>query len=84
MPTIEVTIGRLKEAQKRQIARGIGQALIDAGIPKSSIRIIFRHISREDVAVENGTFPYWPEETDEPRSAGPAARRAAPSPPQEV
>jgi len=62
MPTIEVTIGRLREGQKRQIARGIAQALIDAGIPRESIRIIFRHIGREDVAIEDGRFPYWSEE----------------------
>lgn len=65
MPTIEVTIGRLREEQKRQIARGIAQALMDAGIPQGSIRIIFRHIGREDVAVEDGRFPYWPEENSE-------------------
>jgi phenylpyruvate tautomerase PptA (4-oxalocrotonate tautomerase family) len=44
MPTTEVTIRRLREAQKRQIARGIARALIDAGIPRESIRIIFRRI----------------------------------------
>ena len=65
MPTIEVTIGRLREEQKRQIARGIAHALIEAGIPQESIRIIFRHIGPEDVAVEDGRFPYWPEETSE-------------------
>lgn len=61
MPTVEVTIGRLREAQKRQIAQGIGRALIEAGIPRESIRIIFRHIGPEDVAVEDGRFPYWSE-----------------------
>jgi phenylpyruvate tautomerase PptA (4-oxalocrotonate tautomerase family) len=66
MPTIEVTIGRLREEQKRQIARGIAGVLMDAGIPRESIRIIFRHVSREDVAVEDGRFPYWPEESDAP------------------
>jgi phenylpyruvate tautomerase PptA (4-oxalocrotonate tautomerase family) len=70
MPTVEVTIGRLGETQKRQIAKGIAQALIDAGIPEVSIRIIFRHIDSHDVAVGAGTFPYWPEEEEpsEPRT----------------
>jgi phenylpyruvate tautomerase PptA (4-oxalocrotonate tautomerase family) len=62
MPTVELTIGRLREAQKRQIAKGIAQALIDAGIPEASIRIIFRHIDAHDVAVGDGTFPYWPQQ----------------------
>lgn len=69
MPTVEITIGRLEEATKRAIARGIARTLIQAGIPKASIRIIFRHINREDVAVDNGTFPYWPEQEEREHSS---------------
>ena len=75
MPTVEITIGRLREAQKRQIARGVARALIDAGIPDGSIRIIFRHISREDVAIEDGRFPYWPEEADKTSESARAYER---------
>jgi phenylpyruvate tautomerase PptA (4-oxalocrotonate tautomerase family) len=66
MPTVEVTIGRLREPQKRQIAKGIARALMDAGIPEASIRIIFRHIDAHDVAVGDGHFPYWPEAATDP------------------
>jgi phenylpyruvate tautomerase PptA (4-oxalocrotonate tautomerase family) len=69
MPTVEVTIGRLREQQKRQIAKGIAHTLIEAGIPQTSIRIIFRHIDAHDVAVGDGSFPYWPEEADDPTEA---------------
>ena len=75
MPTVEITIGRLREAQKRQIARGVARALIDAGIPQGSIRIIFRHIGREDVAIEDGRFPYWPEEGDKTPDGAPSSER---------
>ena len=72
MPTVEITIGRLREPQKRQIAKGVAHALIDAGIPQASIRIIFRHIDAHDVANGDGTFPYWPQHADSPEATGQA------------
>ena len=75
MPTVEITIGRIRQAQKRAIARGVARALIDAGIPDTSIRIIFRHIGPEDVAVEDGRFPYWPEEGEKASNQAPDSQR---------
>lgn len=74
MPTVEITIGEIPERQKRQIARGVARALIESGIPDQSIRIIFRHIGREDVAIEDGRFPYWPEDRDEAPKTGPESQ----------
>lgn len=61
MPLIELTIGRLTEQQKRQIARGFSRVLVENGQPQEAITLIFRHVTGQDVAVKDGTFPYWPE-----------------------
>jgi phenylpyruvate tautomerase PptA (4-oxalocrotonate tautomerase family) len=65
MPTIEITIGRLEDNQKRQIAKGISKVLTDNGIPEKAITIIFRHVSGKDVAKGGGYFPYWPDNNSE-------------------
>lgn len=71
MPTIEVTIGRLDESRKRPLAASIAQAFIGVGTPKELIKIIFRHIAGQDLALADGSFPFWPKEGEElnPRPA---------------
>lgn len=61
MPLVEITIGQLKDEQKRAIAKGISQVLTDAGQPEEAITILFRHVTGKDVAKGGGEFPYWPE-----------------------
>lgn len=61
MPIVDITIGTLKDEQRRQIAKGISQTLTEAGIAEDAITIIFRHVTGKDVAKGGGVFPYWPE-----------------------
>jgi phenylpyruvate tautomerase PptA (4-oxalocrotonate tautomerase family) len=61
MPVIDITIGSLKDDQKRKIASGISRVLTDEGIPEDAITILFRHVTGKDVAKGGGVFPYWPE-----------------------
>lgn len=62
MPVIDITIGPLKDQQKRDIARGISRVLTEAGVPEETITILFRHVTGKDVAKGGGEFPYWPEQ----------------------
>lgn len=63
MPVIDITIGPLKDQQKRDIATGISRVLTDAGVPEEAITILFRHVTGKDVARGGGEFPYWPEQS---------------------
>lgn len=54
----EVTGGGLDDAQKRQLAVGIGGALIEAGVPEEAITVVFRPVDPRDVAVGRGRSPF--------------------------
>ncbi len=53
----EVT-GELTGPQKRQIAKGIGEALVDSGVPEDVITVIFRPVDPADVHVGRGESPF--------------------------
>jgi phenylpyruvate tautomerase PptA (4-oxalocrotonate tautomerase family) len=57
---VEITIGKLDEADTRRIAAGVAEALARAGIPADQISIHFRHHSGRDVAEARGVFPFRP------------------------
>lgn len=61
MPVIDITIGTLKDQQRRDIAKGISKVLTDNGIAEDAIVILFRNVTGKDVAKGGGYFPYWPE-----------------------
>lgn len=60
MPVIDITIGRLDDQQKQNIAKGISDVLVQNGISVEVITILFRHVGGKDVALGGGFFPYWP------------------------
>jgi phenylpyruvate tautomerase PptA (4-oxalocrotonate tautomerase family) len=58
---VDVTIGVLDEAQRRELARTVGGLLCDAGVREDAMTLIFHDANGPQVAVGRGTFPFWPE-----------------------
>lgn len=59
--SVDITIPRREEPFKRSLVKAIAASLVAAGIREDTLKIVFRHITVQDVAVGNGTFPFWPE-----------------------
>jgi phenylpyruvate tautomerase PptA (4-oxalocrotonate tautomerase family) len=58
---VDVTIGGLEEAQRRELARALGGLLCDAGVREDAMTMFFHDARGSQVAVGRGTFPFWPE-----------------------
>lgn len=66
MPTAfaraEITSGSLDERKKSKIAAGIGDALINAGVPNELVTVVFRDVNGADVFSGRGASPFRPSE----------------------
>jgi phenylpyruvate tautomerase PptA (4-oxalocrotonate tautomerase family) len=58
---VDVTIGGLDEAQRRALARAVGELLCDAGVREDAMTLIFHDAKGPQVALGRGNFPFWPE-----------------------
>lgn len=58
---VDVTIGGLKDAQRRALARSVGELLCNAGVREDAMTLIFHDARGPQVAVGRGNFPFWPE-----------------------
>lgn len=58
---VDVTIGGLQDAQRRTLARTIGELLCDAGVREDAMTVIFHDARGPQVALGRGDFPFWPD-----------------------
>jgi phenylpyruvate tautomerase PptA (4-oxalocrotonate tautomerase family) len=58
---VDVTIGGLDDAQRRELARRVGDLLCDAGVREDAMTLVFHDARGPQVAVGRGAFPFWPE-----------------------
>lgn len=63
MPLIEVTIGSLPRAQKRELAGLLTDVFATPEVPADWVTIVFRHINRSDYA-KGGHFVYDSERSE--------------------
>lgn len=59
--SVDVTIPKREESFKRSLVKAIAAQLVNSGIREDTLKIVFRHITIEDVAVGDGSFPFWKE-----------------------